>query len=358
MDINILNTNYDIVGVLDSFTSLIWNVRYNEVGDFELKVPVSARDIEWLREDYYIEIPDSDRTMIIERQEPDMDVEKGDIVIFKGRPLESILDRRIVWQQTTVSGNLQNAIKRLLNENVISPSIADRKISNFRFIDSTDTAVTSIRIEETQYTGDDLLEVITTLCQNNDLGFKITLNSSKQFEFRLYAGANRTTSQIVYPQVVFSLENDNLFSSKRTQDKTNYKNVTLIGGEGEGLARRTAIYGSASALNRREYFTDARDISSNAGMEDEIPPAEYNNMLIERGKAKLKEHIIEKEVEAEVDTSERAMFQYQQDYFIGDVVNVIDRYGVQFSARIKEMTISLTQTGYQSYPIFEYEEAI
>lgn len=358
MDINILNTNYDIVGVLDSFTSLIWNVRYDEVGDFELKVPVSARDIEWLQEDYYIEIPDSDRTMIIEQQEPDMDVEKGDVVIFKGRPLESILDRRIIWQQTTVSGNLQNAIKKLINENVINPSISDRKISNFVFINSTDTNVTSITIDETQFTGDNLLEAVMTLCQNNNLGFKITLNSSKQFEFRLYAGANRTTSQIIYPQVVFSLENDNLFSSKRTQDKTNYKNVTLIAGEGEGLARRTATYGSANGLDRREYFSDARDISSNEGMDDEIPASEYTNMLIERGKSNLKEHIIKKEVEAEVDTSERAMFKYQEDYFIGDIVNVLDRYGVQFSARIKEMTVSLTQKGYQSYPIFEYEEVI
>lgn len=358
MDINIMNTSFDIAAVLDGFSSFIWNERYNEPGNFEIVVPANSKAFSSLVLDNYLQINESEKIMIIEKMEPLTDAEAGQTAIFSGRSLESILDRRIVWTQTTISGNLQNAIKRLLNENIINPSISARKISNFIFQTSSDTAVTSITIDETQFTGDNLLTVIETLCQNNKLGFKITLNSSKQFVFSLYAGKNRTTSQNTLPQVVFSLDNDNLFSSKRTIDKTNLKNVTLIGGEGEGLDRKTATYGTVSGFNRREYFTDARDISSNEGREDEIPAAEYTNLLIERGKSKLAEQIIKKEVEAEVDTSEKSLFKYQEDYFIGDLVENVDEYGQAFTSRITEMTTHITGSEYSSYPIFEQEDLL
>lgn len=400
MDINILNKNYEVVAVCDVFESLIWNVKYNGYGDFELCVPANSAALPYLREDYYLEILDSNRTMIIEHYEPLTDVEEGSTVMFSGRSLESILTRRIVWTQTILSGNLQEAIKKILNDAFINPSNESRRIHNFVFIDSDDPNVTGATIDETMFTGDEVIDVVEPLCQNAKLGWIIALmkvvnvntlpqignpkilyildenkyywdefsNTYKTIEnldlpdekfvmaFRLYSGKNRTTKQTILPHVVFSLYNDNLFSAKRTIDKKNYKNVTLVAGEGEGTARRTLEYGEAEGLERREYFTDARDISSNKGRPDAISDANYNKLLAERGKTKLAEQTIEREVEAEVDTSVYSMFTYQKDYFIGDVVENVDEYGVAFASRINEMTIHLDSKGYSSYPIFEQED--
>ena len=158
------------------------------------------------------------------------------------------------------------------------------------------------------------------------------------------------------PQVEFSLNNDNIFSSKLTIDKSNYKNVTLVGGEGEGTARRTAVVNNeTSGLERREYFTDARDISSNDG---EISSANYITMLSERGKKHLEELIIKKEVEAEVDTSPTAMYIFNKDYFLGDLVENVDVYGTRSVSRVVEMTMSITAKEYKFYPIFENERII
>ena len=294
--------------------------------------------------------------MILERQVPASDSVDGNMVEWSGRSLESILLRRIVWQQTTISGNVQNAIKKLLNEAIINPSIADRKISNFIFVNSTDTNVTSKTIKEKQYTGDNLYEVISDLCKEVKLGFKITLNSSKQFVFQLYSGKDRTNNQLTNPAVEFSHNNDNLISTKYTMDTTNYSNVTLIAGEGEGLERKTATYGSASGLDRREYYTDARDISSNEGTEDEISPAEYTTMLQERGKEKLAEQIIEQEIDSEVDSNEATMYQFNKDYFIGDIVDVVDYGGRVSTSRITEITTVVSTSEISTRPIFEYEE--
>ena len=358
MDIYILDSNFDIVATEDVYESLVWNERYNEPGDFELVIPASASSISHIAMDSYIYIDKSEKFMIVEHQEPYTDVEEGNDILFSGRSLESILDRRIVWQQTSVSGNAQNAIKKLLTDAIISPTDSSRQISNFIFEDSTDTNVTSLTINETQFTGDNLLEVVQTLTQGLKIGFKITVNSSKQFVFKLYAGTDRTKEQIVVPQVEFSLNNDNLFSSKLTIDKTNYKNITLVAGEGEGLERKTATYGSGSGLDRREYFTDARDISSNEGTEDEISASDYTNLLIERGKQKLAEQIIKKEIEADVDTGETAMYIFNTDYFIGDLVENVDMYGTRSASRITEMTLSITSTEYKFYPIFTNEKIL
>ena len=65
------------------------------------------------------------------------------------------------------------------------------------------------------------------------------------------------------------------------------KTVTLVGGEGEGADRRYTTVGGGSGLNRRELFTDARDISSNVGSDDALTDAEYMAQLQQRGKEKI-----------------------------------------------------------------------
>lgn len=61
------------------------------------------------------------------------------------------------------------------------------------------------------------------------------------------------------------------------------KTVTLVGGEGEGAGRRYTTVGGGSGLNRRELFTDARDISSNVGSDDALTDAEYIATNIREG---------------------------------------------------------------------------
>lgn len=347
-----MNTSFSILSCLDSFESLVWNERFNSPGDFELVVDASLDTLNDLQIDNYLEILDSDKTMIIESFGADTDNESGNYIKFKGRTLESILDRRIVWNQTSFSGNVQNGIKRLITENIINPSDSTRRIPNFIFEDSTDSAITSLRIEETQFTGDNLLEVVEAICAVCSIGFKI-IRRGIQFVFKLIAGKDRSTAQTVLPQVVFSPKNDNLYSAKRSVNKQNYKNVVLVAGEGEGAARKKASYGSVSGLDRRELFVDARDISSNEGMEDEIPASQYTQMLIERGKSKLTDYIIEQEIESEADTTAGAMFEFQRDYFMGDIVEIESVLGERSLSRVVEMTRVYSGSETSTYPIFE-----
>ena len=351
MDLTILDTDRTPLCVLDVYNSFIWTDRYSKYGDFELHASMSEDLLQYLKQDYYITNANSEHVMIIEKLLINSDTENGNTITVSGRSLESLLERRIVWNRTTLSGNLQKGIKKLLNENVISPSDSNRKIDNFIFEESTDSAITGLTIDG-QYTGDNLYEVIASICQEKDIGFKITLNTSNQFVFKLYSGVDRSYGQSVNPYVVFSPNFENIIESNYIESKMALKNVTLIGGEGEGTARKYTSVGTASGLDRRELFTDARDVRSEDDDGNAIPEADYLEQLRQRGREKLAENVDVVAFEGEADVS--TMFTYGVDFFMGDVVQIANEYGHETKSRIVELISSESEEGVSTYPTFEY----
>lgn len=350
MEIYVLNTNFESVAVVDEFESLIWTDRYDEAGDFELYMSMDKRLLEYLRKDYYLWNADSEHMMIIEGINIVSDVEEGNKLIVTGRSLESILDRRIIWGQKVVKGLLQEVIHTLLNECIISPEISERAIDNFIFVESVDPKITGLTID-TQYTGDNLYDVIQTLCKKNNIGFKIVLNDSNQFEFSLYCGEDRSYEQSDNPYVIFSPDFENIINSNYLESNKVMKNVTLVAGEGEGAARKTKTVGSHIGLTRRELFTDARDISSDIGDGQTLTDAEYYEQLEQRGTDSLSEYKEVVSFEGEVEATR--MFKYGEDFFIGDIVQIANEYGHEGQACISEFVMSQSESGISMYPTFK-----
>lgn len=349
MELFVLNADFESIAVIDTYESMIWTDRYNAYGDFEIYFAMDENLLEYIKEDYYLWLKDSEHSMIIEDIKIDADTEEGNRLIVTGRSLESILERRIIWGQRIFSGNLQNAIQTMLNENIISPSVADRKIANFIFVPSTDSKITSLTIDN-QYTGDDLYTVIKGLCEENNIGFKIVLTDDNQFAFSLYAGADRSYDQTENPYVVFSPNFENIINSNYFSSKAGYRNVTLVAGEGEGASRKTTVVGSASGLDRRELFTDARDISSDTE-DGTLSDAEYTAQLRTKGLKNLADHMITTAFEGEVEVTR--LFKYGEDFFIGDIVQIANEYGNENSAYISELIISNSDEGLSIYPTFK-----
>lgn len=375
MNLEILNTEFVRVRIVDDYESFIWTDRYAAYGDFELYFPMMPNLFNDIKIGYYLVLDQSKYTMIIEKIEIKSDVENGDHIVVSGRSLESILSRRIVWNQTIVQGKLQTAVKKIINDSIINPgnSLIKRKIENFKFIETTDSRITSLKIEPTQFTGDNVYEVVKKLLEDFDIGFSIILNENNEFEFSLYTGEDRSYNQTDKPYVIFSPEFENIIESDYYEDHTRYCNVTLVAGEGEGKSRRTAIAGdnNVSGLNRRELFTDARDISSNSegyseteneggGVTSDIDSngdmndEEYTAALIERGKEKLKEVDVEKVFEGQVDAS--ILYKYGEDFFIGDIVEFENAYANHVRVRVDEYIYSISEEGEKHYPTFRVLE--
>lgn len=346
MELLVLDTEFKATAIVDFFKSVIWTDRYNKYGDIEITSPVTNEYFNYLKHDYYIYNSNSEHVMIIDSVEIKTDIEMGNLLIIKGKSLESILNRRIVWVQTVLTGNFQNEIKKLLDEAIINPIDQNRKIENFIFEESDDPIITELKMDSAQYTGDNLYEVISNLCQTYNIGFKITLNNDNQFVFKLYAGHNRSYDQEENPYVVFSPSFENIINSNYYENKEEYKTITLVAGEGEGSARKTTTVSVTedTGLMRRELYTDARDISSDAG-------GDYYAQLQQRGKEKLEENKINKAYDGQVETSQ--LFIFGLDYFMGDQVQLMNEYGLESKSRVIEMIMSCDDDGELTYPSFE-----
>lgn len=355
MDIYVLDTSLNVVGVVDNFISFIWNERYYAYGDFEIYM-VASRDLfDIFQKNRYVAISKSKKLMIIESLKIETDIEDGDKLTVKGRSLESLLERRVVFDQTDVSGNFQNAVKKLITDSIINPAISDRKINNFTFSDSTDPRITPLTLKA-QYLGENIYEIISDLCKINNIGFKVEQNGSN-FEFSLYRGADRSYSQKNNSYVIFSKSFDNLVNTDYSETDEKYKNVALIGGEiREETPRFLAVTGTATGLERRETFVDASGTSSMKYQgpeqeEEQMDDDEYGAILIQKGKEELAGLGTITDVDAQIEF--RGTYTPEEDYFLGDTVQIVDDYNVDSKATIIEMITSYDSDGISVYPTFE-----
>ena len=66
MELEVYNTNFERIAVCDTYESLIWTDRYNDVGDFELYFAMDPKLLDIYIPDYYLISYDSEYIMIIE----------------------------------------------------------------------------------------------------------------------------------------------------------------------------------------------------------------------------------------------------------------------------------------------------
>lgn len=348
MDIYIMNKNFETIEIVDFCSSVIWTKRYFEAGDFEIVLPACKEMMELMTEGNFLYRLDDDRIMIIKKIQLQTDFETGDSLIVSGVSVEKALSQRIVWEQTNLRGTVADGITKLLNENAISPKISSRKIDHLEIGQLCQNAAKLSLIK--QLTGDQLDEAISAICKTYGIGWKMTMEDGT-FKFHLYSGTDRSYGQEENPYVIFSEEFGNLLSSDYVNDKLNYKNVAMVAGEGEGTARKKTIVGDAKGWDRHEIFVDQRNLSSNDG---EIPDDEYIAQLKEAGNEQLAEHQLNESFESDIDPT--VNYTYGVDYFLGDVVQIENAYGVKTKARITEIIESEDESGHTYIPTFENVE--
>ena len=259
-EVYILDSDFQTLGVIDEFISCIWTERYSRAGDFEIVCPVNDNTTALLYRsaddlvDRYATIRDSNTYMVIENVLLTTDTEDGDKYTVTGRSIESLLDRRVVWEHY-VSENvtISNVIMALITQNATSPSDPERVLDIFRpngswFVASSSNAEKRLKIAD--YYGDNLYDVITSLCEAYHIGFRAVPMGVGKFQLQIYDGKDRTYDQLERPYVVFSGKFDNLLQSRWQKNTAGMKNYILVRGDadydpvfldGDALLKATAV---------------------------------------------------------------------------------------------------------------------
>ena len=217
---------------------------------------------------------------------------------------------------------------------------------------------------DTEITWGDVLSAEKKLAEGSGLGFKVQFDPQTGAEvFKVYRGVDRSDDRGPGYVGYFGTDVENLQNVTVTSGTTDYKNVAVVAGAGEGSAREVRIVslGAVSGENRRELYVDARDlqreyqVATPTGDHDAqgnpvytyeartYTDEEYFALLDARGLEKLSEHLRTFSVTCDIVQNN---IKYGKDYNLGDRMPIkLPEYGIYASARISSVTMIYEREG-------------
>lgn len=324
----LLNSSFNKIAVIDTWVSLIWIKRYQDVGEFELYIPSVQAGI--FETGQFIKRADNGSVMMVTDISYGTNEETGDYCTITGKSLENLLSQRVIWDDTTAAGKAEGVIYRLVERNAISSDTL--RARQFGFL--------SLAIPkgldgegEYKYSGDNLLDAVIKVCQSAGLGFRIEGGI-----FEVYKGVDRSYQQDDNAYVVFSAKLDNLSSSTYKVDTSTDKNVCRVYSEASdtpyGFVK--LIVGTDTGLARREIYYKGQSNTADA-------------VLQEQAETILAQSQVSESFECEVIPT----YVYGVDYGLGDIVQYENEYGIKGRARVSEVIECRDETGYRCIPTLE-----
>lgn len=189
--IKIFNTDLNLIGILEEFTSFQYTVNYNIAGSFKLIAVLTPQIREMLSCGNYIQYKDF--IGVIENIAlSDANNETATIEVT-GCDLLGLLERRIIWSDIYLEGSTEMIIQTLVVDNATNPKDAKRKIDYMKYKTHNLPLTTNKKIQTNH---DNLLELISKLADDEEIGLKVTFDlKNKEFLFENYIGEDRTAGK-------------------------------------------------------------------------------------------------------------------------------------------------------------------
>ena len=335
MQIYVFDRNLNFTGAIDNYSSLRWRRRFNQFSEFELHCPLNTDTLSLLiRGSIICKSDTTEEAGFIEYRELQQNEQGEEFLVIKGKFLKSYLDRRIIWLQELLNCTHEVAMRTLVKDQCITPTLTDRVMPNLQ-LGTLKNYVGNINY---QVTYNNLFDELINLTNLSNLGFRILLDTiNKKLNFDVYQGLDRTAGQAINPRCIFSADFDNILSQNYIDSSNNLKNVALVAGVGVGPARKLVTVGSSAGLDRFEMFVDANNLSNiNSVDSSVIADATYLPMLTAKGTADLALTADIKTFDSKVNTNSNLV--YKTDYDLGDKVTCLNKkWGLTMDTVIVEI---------------------
>lgn len=334
MDIYIFDQSFEQIGMVNTYISLQWKEEYTGKGSFTLICSDTEQNVKLLQMNYYLYQNNKNTAMRIRYIE--YDSEESTVTVCGYTTLD-LISQRVIYPVRTIT-NFETGMYSLV-ERFLKGSESKRNISNF----TTERILNGYKgftySRETQFTGTDLLEALTALAEEGELGFYMKFDwRNKRHVFTVYQGNDLTQGNGTYVPQIFAEGFGNLQNTIIIDDMSEFKNVAYVAGAGEGTARIYVEVGSATGINRNELYVDARDLqkeyTDDDGKDVSLTTTSYKAILTARGKDKLNQYSRAKSFNGEVSN-----VGFRDKYYLGDVVSIkSDRYKIRMDTRITQYT--------------------
>ncbi len=273
------------VGCVEVWVSLYWDSPYYSEGSFTLEVRPTDENLQLLREGRWL--VRSDETPRIPMRICSRANQNEDLnLVISGYPATWLLTKR-VSAVSIKEQNAEQAMRSLVSAMKPWPRL---ELGTEYGFDTTFSKQTS---------GGTVFDYCQTIGQTCDLGFRVILDG-KGAEKKLLFECFRPAFD---PNNRYSPRWGNLLNAGWSFADTDYANVALVQGAGEGEARATAWVGDVDAVgsDRREMYIDARDIQPDEESGETNTSLSYLQKLADRGGEKLLAQLRTGSIEFDVD---------------------------------------------------------
>lgn len=347
--------------IIDDACSVIWCERYQEPGEIALVLRATPELLLFFwQSEIMITRDDTDRVMFVENVALTTSAENGDYIRITGVSAEGLTKRRVIGQRGAVTDmDATAAIRYYMQENIGAywyfhtddehqhgrNNPYCRMYVNLLAEGEDDERITE-KISAEPF-GKNLCDFITEICKGNEFGYAITFDGEKLL-YRSYLGDDRTLNQSERNAVIFSEEFLNLGNSEYEYSRSEYYSHVIAGGSGTGSTRE---YGESftqfrsargCGLNLRQKFINASGTSGNM-----LRIAAQNEVLSAR-----------ETVNFTADALETGQFKYREDYFLGDRVSIVNKYGISGTATIAEVVETEDENGRYCIPTLGQFDAL
>lgn len=363
-----LDEDFNAIGIIDDYDSVIWTERYGDVGDFEVFGALNSQLINLSVSASYLFNSATSSIMVIEKPKVDFSEEDVSTMTISGRSFESFLDRRVCLASKTILNPADPRISQIICDLVseaFGSTVPAREWKDLVVINEatglTPKLQTDVSLQVTL--GENLLDTVTKFCVASGLGFKCKWSvADRKMHFIVYEGVDRTVQG--EGLVVFSDLYDNLITASDEVTFAQVKNTELVVGNAVDPVTNVSILpvvvgdSQWTGLNRREtYFQAQQDkiVYINANTQRPMTNSEYIAALTLAGATDLNDTAYQSSKNFTGAVVETAQCRYGVDYDLGDLVLFRAVSSTDTAARLDGVTFSDDSTnGKTLAPIFTY----
>lgn len=354
MELRVFDTEMNPLGIVDEQASLMWYVRYFDLGTFKLLAPITNNNKKLLVEDNILvkhdekqEVTDAAggiwrRVAQITYAHITKDENGLEQIEAQGYMLARWMNKRCISPRIVKTATNQELINLMVKDNCGSGAAVRRRFPQFSILDQENMG--GSMVEYANEVCAKLGAEVKARAQAGKLGYDILVNErERKYGFFLYRGRDLTAgNKEGNTPCVFSRDFDNVNEQEYTVSTENCGNYIYVQGAADdnGIQPIVTVDGEgASGLELTEVFCDAADIVrkyQNNGEEVVIPYDTYLQMLVTRGNAELEKYGKIINFVSAINTNSNLKFK--RDFNLGDRVTCKEKkWGIQIDARITEV---------------------
>ena len=337
--IYIYNHERERVGLLQHDDSVQWMEFYAEAGEVKIVAQITPENLEYLVDGNRLYNPDVDTVARISHIDKE-ELKKENLITVRADITSELFSDRVVMATVNVT-NVEAAMYSVYAQNRRGLPIDIGGAEGFT------------EQQDMEITWNSVLDAEMRLAEVSGLGFKVLFDPETGTEtFKVYRGVDRTDDSSPDYIGYFGTDVEAIENVTVTSGTTEYKNVAVVAGAGEGANRTVRIVSlyPVAGENRRELFVDARDLqreyqvaTPTGDVDSQGDPvfafethkyteSQYQALLDQRGREKLSENLRTFSVTCDITQNNMV---YGIDYNLGDRVPVkLPKYNLYATARL------------------------